>query len=613
MKLDLTNLFNVETLDARFDPKTGEPLATAQPSKWKTPEYYLYYAVFLTIPPLMTWCVYDVSQSHNSNYKDFERLLSKGWIPGRKVDNSDAQYRSFRDNIPYMALVLMIHPLLRRLYESVVASSTQERQSEANATEARLQGRVTFDLAFAAIFLTALHGISAVKIFTILWINYKIATALPKQYVGVATWIFNIGLLFANELSNGYQFAWIASYLLPPQTTAGGEKLTGDWATRLDSLSGLIPRWHILFNITVLRLIAFNFDYLWSQDRRASSPIEVCLHSVFPHGSIADTLQKKNLDPTNLSERDRTEIGAKPSDFTFRNYVAYILYSPLYLVGPIINFNDYIAQSRHPLPTTTRSRLIPYALRFAFCLLFMEVALHYLYIVAISKSNPDWSIYSPFQLSMLGYFNLHIIWLKLLLPWRFFRLWSLLDGVDPPENMVRCISNQPSTVAFWRGHHRSYNRWVLRYIYIPMGGSQASGRHRKARAALNYACVFTFVALWHDINLRLLIWGWLVVLFVLPEVLARMVFPARRWKDSPNQYRWLCGLGVAGNCVMMMTSSLVGFSVGVEGTREWVGSVLGNAGGRVFLVAAWATLFVGAQVMFEWRESERRRGVPVKF
>ena len=25
--------------------------------------------------------------------------------------------------------------------------------------------------------------------------------------------------------------------------------------------------------------------------------------------------------------------------------------------------------------------------------------------------------------------------------------------------------------------------------------------------------VFTFVALWHDINLKLLVWGWLVVLF----------------------------------------------------------------------------------------------------
>ena len=222
--------------------------------------------------------------------------------------------------------------------------------------------------------------------------------------------------------------------------------------------------------------------------------------------SLANTPQKKNLDPTALSERDRVNLGAQPHDFTFRNYLAYILYSPLYLAGPIINFNDYISQTRHPLPSITLHRIIPYAIRFGACLLFMEVFLHHFYVVAIAKSHPDWSIYTPFQLSMLGYMNCHVLWLKLLLPWRFFRLWSLIDGIDPPENQVRCVSDSPSTLAFWRGWHRSFNRWILRYIYIPMGGSQSGS---KFRSALNYASVFTFVALWHDINLNLLIWaGW---------------------------------------------------------------------------------------------------------
>lgn len=136
--MELTNLFNVETLDARFSPTTGEPLPTAKPSKWKTPEYYLYYAVFSTIPPLMTWCVYDVSQPHNSNYKDFEPLLSEGWIAGRKVDNSDAQYSSFRNNIPYMALVLMIHPVLRRAYDLISSEKLPKVSRDATLLPLRL-------------------------------------------------------------------------------------------------------------------------------------------------------------------------------------------------------------------------------------------------------------------------------------------------------------------------------------------------------------------------------------------------------------------------------------------------------------------------------------------
>lgn len=142
-----------------------------------------------------------------------------------------------------------------------------------------------------------------------------------------------------------------------------------------------------------------------------------------------------------------------------------------------------------------------------------------------------------------------------------------------------------------------------------MGGSHGGS---KLRAALNYAAVFTFVALWHDINLRLLIWGWSVVLFVLPEVLARMAFPAKKWKDRPNQYRWLCGAGAIGNVLMMMAANLVGFAIGVDGLKGLMNVLVSTFGGRIFLIAACATLFVGVQVMFEWREAEKRRGVDMK-
>ncbi|SMQ55093.1 unnamed protein product [Zymoseptoria tritici ST99CH_3D7] len=596
----IRDLFKVETLDVRFASPTGQPHKTAQPSKWNTPEYYLYYLVFLTIPFMMFKSVYDVSQPEHPGYQNYERLLSPGWIPGRKVDNSDSQYSGFRENIPYMTVLLLLHPILRQGYEKLRSGDAVNKAngkppagtSASRTSDDRFSARATFDLGFAIILLIALHGVSTIKIFLILYINFKIATALPKQHAGIATWVFNVGILFANELGSGYRFGDIARILLP-STTSGVEKpSTENWGTWLDSYGGLLPRWEILFNITVLRLIAFNFDYLWMLDRRAGSPVE-----------------KKNLDVTALPERERVSIGAQPHDFTMFNYFAYVLYSPLYLAGPIINFNDYVSQSRHPLSSTSLSRTIPYAIRFVLCVLCMELVLHYLYAVAISKSNPNWSeTYSPFQLSMLGYFNLHIVWLKLLIPWRFFRLWALRDGIDPPENMVRCMSDNYSALAFWRGWHRSFNRFVVRYIYVPMGGSGQG----KIRAMVNYLSVFTFVALWHDINLRLLMWGWLISLFVLPEVLAMLAFPARKWQDSPTKYRILCGIGAVGNILMMMAANLVGFALGLDGLKGLVDGIVGSLGGRVFLLAACLTLFVGAQVMFEIRESEKRRGVWLK-
>ncbi|KAI7654650.1 glycerol:H+ symporter-like protein, partial [Hortaea werneckii] len=331
--MNLLQLFRVETLDARFVSKSSHPLPGTQASKWKTGEYYAYALAFATIPFFMFKSVYDVSQPSHPSYKQYGHLLEDGWVPGRKVDNSDAQYRSFRDNIPYMGMVLVAHPLLRRVYDKFFSSEPEK----AGNGDARLNRRITYDLLFAAIFSIALHGVSALKVLLILWVNYQIATRLSKSSVGPATWTFNIAILFANELCHGYQFADVFSLILPTQTTLAGQQTGEGWGEWLDSHGGLIPRWEILFNITVLRLIAFNFDYLWSLDRRASSPIE-----------------KKNLDLANLSERDRVNIGAHISDFTFRNYLAYVLYSPLYLAGPIVNFNDYISQCRYPLATTSR-------------------------------------------------------------------------------------------------------------------------------------------------------------------------------------------------------------------------------------------------------------------
>lgn len=115
-------LYKAETLDTRFASKTGQRLPDARPSKWNTPEYYFYCLCFLIIPALMVKSVYDVSGPWHPSYKRYESLLEPGWIPGRQVDNSDAQYRSFRDNIPYMALVVILHPILRKAYESFTVS-----------------------------------------------------------------------------------------------------------------------------------------------------------------------------------------------------------------------------------------------------------------------------------------------------------------------------------------------------------------------------------------------------------------------------------------------------------------------------------------------------------
>ena len=196
---------------------------------------------------------------------------------------------------------------------------------------------------------------------------------------------------------------------------------------------------------------------------------------------------------------------------------------------------------------------------------------------------------------MLGYFNLHAAWLKILIPWRFVRLWALVDGLDAPENMVRCMSDKYSALAFWRGWHRSMNRWIIRYIYVPLGGNGGG----KVKSMVNISAVFTFIGLWHDINLRLLAWGWLTTLFILPEVIAMFIFPQGKWKNWPEVFRIFCGIGAVGNILMMMVASFVGFVMGVDDVKEMVKGILVGWSNVGFIMAAVMCLFVSAQIIFE--------------
>ncbi|KAJ5963035.1 Membrane bound O-acyl transferase MBOAT [Penicillium viridicatum] len=612
----LKSLYSLETLDTRFarsttasqnsarDPSRSSaprldkhsPLSGTKPSKWWTIERCVYYLVFVIVVPTMVKQVYDISKPGSPDWDSFSKRLSRGWIPGRQVDNSDAQYANFRDNIPYLITLLILHPLFRKLYGAFWRIDNYKFLDDSNTglshdpspltvADARLQHRTLFDFAFGIIFLIALHGISAAKVLLIFYTNFNIATRLPRSYVPAATWVFNVGILFANEFCRGYPFAVVARVLLPDI------KAAQDVGAKIDSYCGLIPRWEVLFKISILRLISFNLDYYWAQAEGSSNLIE-----------------KKHAVALLRSERDRVSYGAALRDFNLKTYFAYTLYSPLYLAGPILSFNDFVFQSRHCLTTTTTVRTFLYCLRFLVALLCMELVLHYSYAVAIVKSSPSWTQYTPYQLAILGYFNLHAVWLKLLIPWRFSRLWALVDGLDAPENMVRCMSNNYSTLAFWRGWHRSLNRWIVRYIYVPLGGNG----DRKVKTMVNVLVVFTFIALWHDINLRLLAWGWLTTLFILPEVIAMIIFPKYKWKDWPETFRILCGIGAVGNILMMMVASLVGFVMSVDDVKQMVKGIFAGWSNAGFVTAAVMCLFVSAQIMFEHRKGEKRQGINLK-
>ncbi|KJA25037.1 hypothetical protein HYPSUDRAFT_135165 [Hypholoma sublateritium FD-334 SS-4] len=518
-------------------------------SRLGTIEFRIYYVVVAVAIPVMVWIPMTLSDPSNRNYPYFSGRLSPGWINGRAVDNSDAQYRSFRDNFSILckaaAGYLSMRQATRYLFGKHATNSLY---------------RIPTNAVLSILMIIALHGSSSAKILFIMSVNYLIAKRCRgSRLAPLLTWAFNVLVLFANDTYRGYQFAAIHPGL-----------------AFLDSFSGIYPRWHISFNITMLRLISFNMDYHWACKAQANSDTAV----------------------TTPDEKQRVTVPHSLELYSPINYLSYILYPPLYIAGPILTFNDFMWQHRKPTAISIRSNIL-YLFRFACCYLTMEFILHYMYVVAI-KDRKAWLGDSSAEIALLGFWNLIVVWLKLLIPWRFFRAWALLDGIDPPENMVRCMVNNYSTFGFWRSWHRSYNLWIIRYIYVPLGGSK--------HVLVNTLLVFSFVALWHDLTFRLLAWGWLISLFVVPELLAGYLLPAAKFGKRP-WFRHVCAAGGVVNMLLMVVANLIGFVLGTDGTREFFAQLLGTLEGLRFMAIMLPCMFVAVQLMFEYREEEFRQGI----
>ncbi|CAI2163199.1 1821_t:CDS:10 [Funneliformis geosporum] len=546
------------------------------PPLWNTLEFYIHFFIVITSIMYMFYVGYHISKETNPNYDRYSKRLENGWFFGRK-DNSDAQFASFRNHYGVLLLALISYLFLSHLYRIYFVP-----KSPAKLSTQPLR-RTYFFLSFALIFLYILYGNSLIKILIILSINFLIPVTLQGSKLNpIITWIFNLAVLFANERYDAYKFKWINENL-----------------TFLDANVGLLARWDVTFNICMLRMVSFNMDYYWSYHPSPDST-EVILGDSYVNNDCfllwASRDNKLNLDHAPLTEKDRIIGSCFKEDYNYINFLSYILYTPLFLAGPIISFNNFISQLRYPKEIDIKSTFI-YGVRLLAAILTMEIMLHFIYVVAISKSRA-WMGFTPFELSMVGFFNLKYIWLKLLIIWRFFRFWAMADGFEVQENMLRCMLNNYSTSGFWRSWHRSYNRWLIRYIYIPLGGAKYS--------TYNMLIIFTFVALWHDISLKLLAWGWLIWIFILPETIVTRIFTEKRFGDYPY-YRHLCAVGGVLNLLTMWAANLVGFAVGLDGMKVLLSDIFRTSDGLISLGLCCISIFCAVQIMFEIREEEKRK------
>ncbi|XP_051229565.1 membrane-bound O-acyltransferase gup1 [Lolium perenne] len=519
---------------------------------WKRLELAVLCAYALVFYLFMIWKSLQLSQEYSGRLYG----LRAGSLAGRLNDLSDAQWRNFRGNLPILTAVMGAFMILANGLRYVYSLKGR--------------GASLVWLILSLIYLCYLHGACVGFILAIAGINYSIVKLFARfKYCTGLIWSCNLAMLILNRVYEGYSFSLF------------GQKLAF-----LDNYRGTF-RWHICFNFVVLRMISFGCDYCWT------------LRS--PHFD-----HKKHMQKCEVCYSGKTcylalqEKGLSVDKYTFLTYLCYLTYAPLYIAGPVVSYNAFAAQLDVPQKNYSVGQICIYGLRWILNFLLMEAMTHFFHYNAFVVSRL-WRQLTPFEIFIISYGVLNFMWLKFFLIWRYFRFWSLVAGVETPENMPRCINNCHDLESFWKSWHASFNRWLVRYLYIPLGGSR--------RKLLSIWVVFTFVAVWHDLEWKLISWAWLTCLFFVPEILIKSLSNNFQAKSALGRFihRELGAIGGAVTISCLMVANLVGYVVGPSGIKVVMSQML-QKDALPALAIIFATFYVGVKLMFHIRDARKSQG-----
>ncbi|XP_051867810.1 protein-cysteine N-palmitoyltransferase HHAT isoform X3 [Pristis pectinata] len=170
------------------------------------------------------------------------------------------------------------------------------------------------------------------------------------------------------------------------------------------------------------------------------------------------------------------------------------------------------------VPKTDLVCLLLGAVRIFFWWWLTESMLHFMYIHAIQHQETILESASYWTLGGLGFAHTLFFYLKYLLLYGIPSIIMCLDGIKPPR-LPRCTSSLYSFTGTWREFDVGLHRWLVRYIYVPLGGS----RHGLLRMMFSSAMAFSFVCYWHGGHSFMLNWAAMNWVGVMLENVLKMI------------------------------------------------------------------------------------------
>lgn len=184
------------------------------------------------------------------------------------------------------------------------------------------------------------------------------------------------------------------------------------------------------------------------------------------------------------------------------DYLAYILYFPKLVMGPIIEPVDYISQINQEKRKKVNVTNITVGIKLFSLGLIKKVLLADTFAGAVSWTYTNMDSATSMECILLILFYTFEIYFDFCGYSDMAVGISSMLNIDLPMNFdspYKALSIRD----FWKRWHISLTGFLTKYIYIPLGGS----RKGKIYTYLNTLIVFGISGLWHGANWTFILWG----------------------------------------------------------------------------------------------------------
>ncbi|MBQ9685518.1 MAG: MBOAT family protein [Oscillospiraceae bacterium] len=239
------------------------------------------------------------------------------------------------------------------------------------------------------------------------------------------------------------------------------------------------------------------------------------------------------------------------------DYLAYILYFPKLVMGPLMEPTDFIAQLNDGEKRSVNWDNVASGLKLFSLGLFKKMVLADTFAgtVAWGYANAGTTAQAA---ATSGDLFLVMLFYTFQIYFDFSGYSDMAVGVSQMINITLPINfNSPykavSIRDFWRRWHMSLTSFLTKYIYYPLGGSKKG----QVRTCVNIMIVFLVSGIWHGANWTFIVWGCLHGLLQIVE----RVF--KRGVDKLSKVvRW----GVS-----FLSVNLLWLLFGSESVGQWIG------------------------------------------